>query len=235
VCDQCVYDRFKDRYDGASVAGVAPKGAPLCLPLALYTYGTNAVIPRFTEPRHLLEKMLREARNLLSETDELLVADHLFNFCVTCHTLRDWVLKHRQITDDKAKRAENVVWDSNASLKMAKDIANSSKHFGITRYQPTVSGVSPGTQNELRIYLDQDASKVIDAYQAGEDWAGNQVGSKPSYTVELDDGTKKTLAEIATESIGYWLSYFDAQGISRDSAMNAGQVFFAPNIDLSGV
>lgn len=193
------------------------------------------MIPVFAEPRHVLEKSLREARKLLSERDEVLVADHLFNFCVTCHSLRDWVLKHRQITGKSARRSENSTWDGEASLKMVKDIANSSKHFGISFYQPTVSAVDSGTHDQFRIYAGQDVERLIEAYQAGEDWAQSQVGSNPSYTVELDDGTRKTLTELTTESIGYWLSYFDTYGIPRNNSMNAGQVFFAPNVDLSGV
>ena len=193
------------------------------------------MIPVFYEPRHVLEKTLRECRKLLSETDDLLVADHLFNFCITCHSLRDWVLKHRQITSKGAKKSENTTWDEEASLKIAKDIANSSKHFGVSLYQPTVSAVDPGTRNQLQVYPHQNAEEVIEAYQAGEAWALSQVERKPSYTVELDDGTQKTLTDLATESIRYWLSYFDTYGIPRDSSMNAGQVFFAPDVDLSGV
>ncbi|WP_223554393.1 hypothetical protein [Pseudomonas sp. BF-R-01] len=64
------------------------------------------------------------------------MADHLFNFCVTNSSLRDWVLQSRGIVkDDPAFGAYHKQWRQRANGYFGEcaDIANASKHLVIKK------------------------------------------------------------------------------------------------------
>lgn len=55
------------------------------------------------------------------------MCDHFFNFCVTAHSIRDWVIHSqnapRQAVHDRCNRVE--------VLPACRDIANAGKHFAL--------------------------------------------------------------------------------------------------------
>ena len=87
----------------------------------------------YETPCDLLAKLLREGRRAnFSGPGPDDIYDHLFNFCVTAHSLRDWCIKYLDLTakakDDFGSRCNQSVY-----LEYARDIANSSKHFTLSR------------------------------------------------------------------------------------------------------
>lgn len=79
-------------------------------------------------PADLLSKLEREARRVAqsaARTDKPAMCDHFFNFCITAHSLRDWVI-HSQIVENQLVHDR---CNQFGVLAACRDIANASKHF----------------------------------------------------------------------------------------------------------
>ncbi|MCY1258474.1 hypothetical protein D9M68_47340 [compost metagenome] len=87
------------------------------------------MIPVYRTPRDIALKLFREAGRTWKATDLQSMADHLFNFCVTNSSLRDWVMQTKQV--QKGDHAFNSAWRAMADglFGDCADIANASKHL----------------------------------------------------------------------------------------------------------
>lgn len=87
------------------------------------------MIPVYRTPRDIALKLFREAGRTWKATDLQSMADHLFNFCVTNSSLRDWVMQTKQV--QKGDHAFNFAWRAMADglFGDCADIANASKHL----------------------------------------------------------------------------------------------------------
>jgi hypothetical protein len=86
-----------------------------------------SVIIKYDHPKELLYKLYREGRrtHVAKTSDELM--DSVFNFCVTGHSIRDWLIKHLELN----KQDFHDECNEDKYLKYCRDIANSSKHFSL--------------------------------------------------------------------------------------------------------
>jgi hypothetical protein len=101
-----------------------------------------SAIKKFDHPKELLYKLHREGRRANLSNNETDILDSVFNFCVTGHSLRDWIVKHLQLNEHQKSKFHNDC-NQNNYLKYCRDIANSSKHFGLAfSKQSTVSSVN---------------------------------------------------------------------------------------------
>lgn len=101
-----------------------------------------SAIKKFDHPKELLHKLYREGRRANLANSELDIVDYVFNFCVTGHSLRDWIIKHLQLNESQKSKFHDQC-NLNEYLKYCRDIANSSKHFGLDLLkQSTVSSVN---------------------------------------------------------------------------------------------
>ena len=85
-------------------------------------------------------KLFREAGRAWNATTLEEMGDHLFNFCVTNSSLRDWILQSK---DEKGDAAFHSAWREKADGLFGEcaDIANASKHL-------VVKSVSVGVGNQ---------------------------------------------------------------------------------------
>lgn len=91
---------------------------------SLFRYG-------YSTPGDIFNKAERERLRLIEASGHFAreeMCDHFFNFCVTAHALRDWCIKHlgASAKDKVRKRCDAI-----PVLACCRDIANSSKHFGL--------------------------------------------------------------------------------------------------------
>lgn len=88
----------------------------------------KAPIPVFQEPRDIALKLFREAGRTWNARDVESMGDHLFNFCVTSSSLRDWLLQSKGV---KGNHAFHQDWRGKADglFGVCADIANASKHL----------------------------------------------------------------------------------------------------------
>lgn len=100
----------------------------------------SPVIPVFQSPRDIALKLFREAGRTWNSSTLEEMGDHLFNFCVTNSSLRDWILQSK---GEKADAAFHHAWRAKADglFGDCADIANAAKHL-------LVRSVSVGVGNQ---------------------------------------------------------------------------------------
>lgn len=88
----------------------------------------KAPIPVFQAPRDIALKLFREAGRTWNARDLESMGDHLFNFCVTSSSLRDWLLQSKGVKGDNAFHQD---WRGKADglFGVCADIANAAKHL----------------------------------------------------------------------------------------------------------
>ncbi|WP_340481278.1 hypothetical protein [Vibrio anguillarum] len=149
-----------------------------------------SIMPNLRNPNDLLLKLCRESINVYTSKKDEEVLDRFSNFCVTAHSLRDWVIKSGDLDKDTLHSYCNTF----ESLKMCRDIANANKHFGLD--QKKVSSVSKIDVNEL---------------------AFCSVLPKKSGLEVLDkNGDKFSLKDFMNSTIEAWIDVFDHFVIPRE-------------------
>lgn len=77
-------------------------------------------------PVAMFEKCVREARRSYLSKEHFQSVDSFYNFAITAHSLRDWLIKmgiDKSLVHDKFNSYDLLVY--------CKDIANGIKHFGL--------------------------------------------------------------------------------------------------------
>lgn len=156
-------------------------------------------ISRFQSPRDLLEKAKRECNRINSAKTHEDFADGVFNFCVTCHSLRDWVKKTVNL---KGKDAEDFGSKCNSYdyLKYCKDIANGIKHLGLDYGDSSVALVDKTEDNY--VYIDATGRAV-----------GREKNASPSGKIVLDDGSDILVITFTLTVLRNWESIFKEYGV----------------------
>jgi len=94
----------------------------------------------FNEPEDMLYKLVRDGRKCHFSKEPMELSDHLFNFCVTGHSLRDWSIKKMGLSG-QPKQDYHDECNKNEYLEYCRDIANSTKHYGLSNGDSTVSNI----------------------------------------------------------------------------------------------
>lgn len=162
-----------------------------------------SLIPSLQNPNDLLLKLCRESINVYTSKKDEEVLDHLFNFCITAHSLRDWVIKSSGLNQDSIHEYCNNF----DSLKMCRDIANANKHFGLNPGK--VSSVSAIDKKDL-FYRPMTPGE-IDL---------KTIIKKPSLEILDQNGNKINLKNFLNNSIEAWIDVFDHFSITREQKLS---------------
>lgn len=181
-------------------------------------------LAEFSEPSDLLLKLLREASRITFSRDTEDRADFVFNFSITAHALRDWCIKKQSISGEADKKEVHQEWNKHDCLVIARDIANSTKHFGINRYTPQVNGVEQSTESYITLPLDSSLEANIKHLRDNPDSRRAIEQQKPSYIISLEGDKQVTLSDYLLRTISYWMTYFDVHGIPKSSYMKLGNI-----------
>lgn len=124
----------------------------------------------YLSPGDLFNKLEREARRLsqaAASSDKAAMCDHFFNFCVTAHSMRDWVIhSYGALPQDVHDRCNQV-----DELAACRDIANASKHFSLKADSKQVARGAVVSR-----------SSVVDVF---EDAIGKYHVSEPRETIDI--------------------------------------------------
>jgi hypothetical protein len=175
------------------------------------------------KPKDMLLKLIREGNRINFESDPLELVDHFFNFSVTAHSLRDWCIKQQNKINQKKEL--NQSWDKENYLVIAKDIANSVKHFGITYYLPDVKNSDTETSKTVSFENNIDIAKNLNKALDDQNYRDSMSNSKPSFSIEFVDGNKVSLDDYVFNTIVYWIKYFDLNNISRYEKYDSKLIF----------
>lgn len=161
-----------------------------------------SIIPSLQNPNDLLLKLCRESINVYTSKKDAEVLDCFFNFCITAHSLRDWVIKSSGFDQKKIHDYCNTF----DSLKMCRDIANANKHFGLDLGK--VSSVSAIDEKELSyrpMALGEISTKTII--------------KKPSLEILDQNGNRINIKDFMSASIEAWADVFDHFSITREQKL----------------
>ncbi|WP_237465593.1 hypothetical protein [Vibrio stylophorae] len=142
-------------------------------------------------------KLCRESLSVYASKNEQEVVDCFFNFCVTAHSLRDWCIKVSSATSQDFHDYCNTF----DTLEMCRDIANSSKHFGL-------DGSRASTVSEI----DEKELKYVPF--GTNDSEGGVI--KPSLEIVTDEGQIVNLKDFLNDTVESWVKVFDRFSIQRD-------------------
>lgn len=158
-----------------------------------------SAISTYTEPQHILIKALREGRRAWLAKDPIDKCDHFFNFCVTAHSMRDWCIKYLKITDTSAFHTE---MNLNPHFGICRDIANSSKHFGLDRTKSTVKAAT-STLSKFAVLGATDATPAL--------------VEQEDISISLSDGNKLELFGFLHYVADGWINVLQQKSIPMNS------------------
>lgn len=180
-------------------------------------------IQGINEPKDMLLKLIREGNRVIFEELPIELIDHFFNFSVTAHSLRDWYIKFTSLQSQKKQL--NNTWDQNPFLVVAKDVANSVKHFGITLYTPSLSGSSASSTGFVAFTYGEDIPAKMEKAREDESFRKSVTQPSPSYLIKFTDGTYIDLTDYVFKATQYWVEYFDNNEIPRDTRYDAKHIY----------
>jgi len=162
--------------------------------------------------RGSLGKLFREARRVWVAEESIDASDHLFNFCITCLSLRDWVSKYLQL-DNVAKDAYQKAWKANSYFSMCADIANELKHFGMNPDRKTnILGIAEYQQELVALGID---GKVVEGLAK----------NKTFFKITLEGGKETDLLQLLMFTCKEWESLFNKYSVPKNSCPDISWVF----------
>lgn len=93
---------------------------------------SKKLLYKYNSSETLFEKLKRDRNRLwkaITNENENEICDNFFDFCVTAHALRDWVIKENSC--GFSQKDVHDICNSYDVLQMYRDIANANKHFGL--------------------------------------------------------------------------------------------------------
>lgn len=152
-------------------------------------------------PSDLYAKLEREGYRAFHCDHPMAKADHLYNFCITAHSLRDYFFHDRGIRSKAEKDRFHKLWNAVPELLAAAEIANTSKHFVLDRPNRTLA-TAPGRSKVVR-YYELPGGRIV---HRGEEMHDVEIS--------LSDGTKMMMYEFTRSVIDCWFRHLTCHGIA---------------------
>jgi len=182
-----------------------------------------SLINNISEPKDMLLKLIREGNRIIFEDDYENISDHFFNFSVTAHSLRDWCIKYQGLQSNK--KALHTKWDNEPFLAVAKDIANSVKHFGVDFYTPQIQNSEYGSTDIIQFCEGENISEKFDKILSDDSFREVSSEERPSYIVKFKDGPDITLNDYVFNTVTFWNEYFINESIPIDPSRDIRHLF----------
>lgn len=161
----------------------------------------------YVEPKDMLYKLMRDGRKAHFPATPEDMCDNIFNFCITGHSMRDWCIKYLGIDSDKeAKKKFHEKCNENEHLKYCRDIANASKHFGLS---------SDRTSTVSKVKSEQTSYGSFDLY--GRRVEGSETQQQTAKVV-LSDGKEIDLIMFLLGVFNGLQAIMDDYGIPYESS-----------------
>lgn len=127
------------------------------------------------------------------------MCDSFFDFCVTSHSLRDWIKKDKRFLFPKDDI--HTICNKYAELKACRDIANSNKHFDFNSRRDTPAAY-------------QTVTPMVDLFLNLNGKISTKERDNIDIAIILDDGNIVGLWEFMDNVLKTWREVFLKCGIS---------------------
>lgn len=152
---------------------------------------------KFQIPEDVYGKIERDRSRVfeaLKNEDEISMCDSFFDFCVTSHSLRDWIKKDMRFIFPEGDI--HSICNQFSELKACRDIANSNKHFDFNTKRDTQAAYQTVTPM-VDIFLNSRNGKISTKERDNID-----------IVVLLDDGNIMGLWEFMDNVLKIWREVF---------------------------
>jgi hypothetical protein len=157
----------------------------------------------------LFSKLERELRRAFHHRNFTHKADHLYNFCVTAHAMKDHFFEAKNIISSSEKQPYNEIWNEFPELVAASEIANSAKHFVLRESRNPKSPKNAQTKS-----VHQAASGIAHVFVTNSGDCRVEIEPDASdYTIELLDGRRQGLYEFMDFTAKYWQTFLAGQNL----------------------
>lgn len=167
----------------------------------------HTLTPTIGSLSDIFGKLERELRRAFQHRNLIHKADHLYNFCVTAHAMKDHFFEAKNIIVESEKQLYNKIWNGFPELVAASEIANSAKHFVLreSRFpkfpkKVQTKSVHKSTSGVVHVFVTSSGDCKIEIEP-----------DAPDYTIELMDGRRQELYEFMDFTAKYWQTFLVEQ------------------------
>lgn len=164
------------------------------------------LIPTLKSVDDLFGKLEREAYRAFHEQNEIHKADHLYNFCVTAHSMKEYFFEHKGLIRQSDQSPYYEKWNEDKFLVAASEIANSAKHF-ILRERRSNKERPPRTKQ-----VRQGKSQFVSLYVSDGEII-QRLEKLPDVIVTLENEDHFDLFEFTKHIEDYWHKFLASESI----------------------
>ena len=174
-----------------------------------------ALTPKLDSLAKLFEKLERELVRAFHHKNPTHKADHFYNFCITAHSLRDYLLEHLGKLASADTQPLHEAWSKSAVLVAVGEIANTAKHFQLRKHDKSLKllkteGVRSGRTTIAEVYVNDRGQFLV-----------KKRSNVSTYVVKVEGGKNFELYAFMDEVVKYWKSELKAHGIRVRSQSHA--------------
>ncbi len=160
----------------------------------------GALAPTLGTVQDVFHKLRRERHRAFHARDRIHKADHLYNFCITAQSLRDYYKKEQQLSCAEAQEHDEA-WNQIKVLQAVKDIANTAKHFRLWKI-PETKNVAEGVAGVVDVYHGAAHDFILVPTEG------------PDYSITFWSGDKYNLWEFLENVESYWKCFLTKNGVT---------------------
>lgn len=172
-----------------------------------------SIIGIYNEPQDIFFKLLREGRRTWISQEDQEKYDSLCNFCVTAHSLRDWCMKYLAITSEANKSSFHDEMNSFKYFPECRDIANSSKHFGLSDKKASLVKSATTTSSMFAVITNEQNQN------------NHEIVERKNIAITLSDGSSVDLFMFLDRVATNWMNVLNSKGIPLDPHLRTLYMF----------
>lgn len=166
-----------------------------------------SLTPKLDSPETLYRKLERELVRAFHHKNPTHKADHFYNFCITAHSLRDYLLEHLGKVEKSGAQPFHDAWSQNSVLVAVSEIANTAKHFKLRKNDGSLKAtktkqVTGGATTIAEVYVNDRGESMV-----------NKRSNVPTYVIEVEGGKRFELYTFMDEVMMYWKTELKAHGL----------------------
>ncbi|WP_156902434.1 hypothetical protein [Desulfomicrobium escambiense] len=166
-----------------------------------------SLTPTITSVHGQYRKMERERYRTIHCKNSIHRADHFINFCITAHSIQDYILEHINKIQKSEADSQKEIWNGNPIIKAVVEISNSSKHFKI-RNVKTKKPRQVTTKN-----VKKTKSKFVEIRESSDGTIWTNIEEVNDYSVHISDGSRHNLDEFMKSVLAFWKAELKSHGV----------------------
>lgn len=162
--------------------------------------------PTLSKPSDLLSKLKRERKRIIHSTNILDRSDHIYNFCITSNSIKDYIFEYLSITSKKERDIYHDEWNEHSILVSCREISNTVKHYILRNKK--------GNKKEQKTKrMTKTTIEMNEFYEDNHDNILRINTNYDNYEIETMNNEVFSDVEFTDKVIDYWGKYFQHKSI----------------------